>query len=76
VRRTLARDITAADLAVDSLDPDEGYPPDHIIGPKGSEVELVENWEDGLFSLEVTDFANDPFVIGFVRTQDLVPDDS
>ena len=70
-KRVLTRDITAADLAVDSPDPDEGYPPDHVIGPKGSEVTVVDETEDAWDAVEVTGFANDPYVIGFVSARDL-----
>lgn len=63
---TLARDITAKDLAVDSIEPGEGYPPNHVIGPAGSAVTIldadpVDDW------VEVTDFANDRDVAGFVH---------
>lgn len=69
---TLARDITAADLAMDSPDPDEGYPADHVIGPKGSAVTIVGRSEDDP-CIEVTGFANDPYVIAFVNREDTLP---
>lgn len=78
-RFTLLRNITAAELAVDDPLFDReggGYPPDYVIGSKGSTVQLYE----GSFESEspdsltfVNDFANDPFVSGYVWTRDLEP---
>jgi hypothetical protein len=64
MKLTLIKDVTAADLAIDSWDGDEGYPADYVIGPAGTTVHLVEDCEDGW--IEVRGFANDPYVEGFV----------
>jgi hypothetical protein len=58
----LLRDITAAELAMESLD-GSGYPPGHVIGPAGSEVSVLS--ADGNL-IEVTDFREDPYAAGFV----------
>jgi hypothetical protein len=66
---TLTRDITAGDLAMDSPDPGEGYPSDHIIGPKGSTVTVIGNEDNGW--VEVTGFANDRYAQGYLPLSDL-----
>ena len=66
VRFRLLRDVTAADLAMDSPDPDEGYPPEHVIGPAGTLVRLYEGDDADPRVTEVCDFANDPFASGYV----------
>lgn len=68
VRFKLLRDVTAEDLAMDSADPGEGYPPEHVIGPAGSLVELYMGYDDDPEVTEVTGFANDPFATGYVPT--------
>ncbi len=68
-RARLTRDITAADLGIDSPDPDEGYQPTEIIGPVGSSVEVL-NDEDPNF-VEVMGFANDSFASGYVARSDI-----
>jgi hypothetical protein len=45
---TLLKDVTAADLAMDSTEPGEGYPPDYIIGSEGhdgsADARLRSTW--------------------------------
>jgi len=65
---TLKRDITAADLAMDAPDGDEGYPPDYVIGPAGSMVALIDVENN---YVEVDGFANDPYAAGFVQRSDV-----
>jgi hypothetical protein len=62
----LTRDVTAAELAVDSLD-DEGYRGSDIIGDTGSRIEVVSSDTDSTRMIEVTGFSRDPFVVGFVH---------
>jgi hypothetical protein len=67
MKLTLTRDITAVDLAMDALsegiEDAEGYPPDHVIGAKGTTVEVVD--EDGEW-IEVTGFSGDAFATGWI----------
>lgn len=67
--RRLLRNITAADLAMDSLELGEGYPPDHVIGPVGSLVSVVDD-SDSEWT-EVCCFALDPFAQGFIPAEAL-----
>lgn len=69
-KTVLLRDVTAADLAMDSPIPGEGYPGDYVIGEAGSTVTVVSDDQDDPF-IEVTDFSRDCFVVGFVRRSDI-----
>lgn len=73
--RTLLRDITASDLAMDlamdSAEPGEGYPADYVIGPAGTTVRMT-GVEDGDM-IQVCNFAADPYAGGFVHRSDLGP---
>lgn len=66
---TLNSDITAAALAMDAVEGEEGYPADFIIGPAGSTVEIIDSSD--LHWVEVEGFANDPYAAGFVLRADL-----
>lgn len=65
---TLNADITAVMLAMAAVGED-GYPAEHVIGPKGSTVRIID--DDGDFWIEVDEFANDPYAAGFVLRADL-----
>ena len=67
---TLNADITAAMLGMDAPEGEEGYPADHVIGPAGSTVRVID-FDDGDHWVEVIDFANDPYAAGFVLRADL-----
>jgi hypothetical protein len=60
IKVTLARDLTAGELA---LDTPGGYAADDVVAPAGSEVEVsAENGD----SVEITNLAFDPFAVGWV----------
>lgn len=59
----LTRNVTADDLAIDSLD-DDGYAADDVIGTAGSVVQATGEAEYNL--IEVTGFINDPLAVGFI----------
>jgi hypothetical protein len=65
-RYRLLSDVTAEMVAVDSPEPGEGYPPEHIIGAKGTLVTGTGETDEAYGGIEVCDFSNDPFVVAYV----------
>lgn len=74
MKALLKRDILAVDLAMDAPD-GEGYPADHVIGRAGTQVRICQPDDDlGEFGdgyVEVDEFSEDPFAIGWINQEDL-----
>jgi hypothetical protein len=70
-RFRLLRDVTAGYLAMDSDEPGAGYRQDDVIGPAGTTVEATGEWDASC--VEVRDFANDEYAVGYVAPDDLAP---
>lgn len=64
MKMKLTQDVTAEMVAVDSHE-GVGYAKTDVIGPRGTTVEVVTD-DEGDDQIEVTDFANDPFVTAWI----------